>query len=127
MKKHILIWLTLTSDAVKALERVLPYKYEEKFQAHVTIDWDVSPKEYQKISGKKVSFEVSKPFWDEEIQAIAVDMQNSEIKSVNKYLHITWSARKGVHPFQSNCMLHFKPNSQTFKNTKIETFLEIIE
>jgi hypothetical protein len=100
------------------LEKILPYKFEIKYAHHITIDWDVYDDKYLDIIGQKFNLVVDTLYFDNKIEAIAVEMTNFKIQSVNKDPHITWSGVSEIHPYYSNYMLHLAKKNSDLQSTK---------
>ncbi len=120
------LWATLTPESITKLEKVLSKRYSKTFEYHITLDYGINETEieaYSNLLNNNYFLTVSELFWDEYIEAIIVDFAKSELKSINKKPHITWSSTGDFHPFYSNYMLHTSNQKQTFKPVEIEVFV----
>jgi hypothetical protein len=114
------IWAELTQESKHLLESILPYKYEQIFGTHVTLDWDVDSSIYSDLIGKKFKLIVNILIYDENCEAIPVDLTNTGLRSVNKNPHITWSCKKGINPYYSNYLLYISEQNTSFEPVEIE-------
>jgi hypothetical protein len=114
------IWAELTAESKQLLESLLPYKFEQTFGTHVTIDWGVDPRIYSNLIGKKFKLTVDTLVCDENCEAIPVNLNNSGLRSVNKNPHITWSCKKEIHPYYSNYLLYVSEQNTSFGPVEIE-------
>jgi len=114
------IWAELTQESKQLLESILPYKYEQTFGTHITIDWDVDSSIYSDLIGKKFKFKVDTLVFDENCEAIPADLTNTGLRSVNKNPHITWSCKKEINPYYSNYLLYVSEQNTSFGPVEIE-------
>ena len=117
---HKYTWAELTTESKKLLESILPYKYEESFGTHITIDWDTDFSIYSDLIGKKFKLKVDTLIFDENCEAIPVNLSGSDLRSINKNPHITWSCKKEINPFYSNYLLYIYEQNTSFGPVEIE-------
>ena len=117
---HKYIWAELTKESNKLLKSILPFKYEKSFGTHITIDWDTDFSIYSDLIGKKFKLTIDTFIFDENCEAIPVDLTNLELRSVNKNPHITWSCKKEINPYYSNYLLYISEQNMSFGPVEIE-------
>jgi hypothetical protein len=117
---HKYIWAELTKESKKLLESLLPYRYEKSFGTHITIDWDTDFSVYSDLIGKKFKLVVNSLVFDENCEAIPVNLSGSGLRSVNKNPHITWSCKKEINPYYSNYLLYISKQNTSFEPVEIE-------
>jgi Fungal tRNA ligase phosphodiesterase domain len=120
----LFIYAELTAESKHKLESILPYKFPIHFGTHITLDWDVDPSKYQDLIGKKFNLTVDSLAFDDKIEALPVNLENSGLRSVNKNPHITWSASPEVDPYYSNYMLYITHDIVKFSSTEIEVVVK---
>ena len=124
MLKNI-IWLILDKESQQKLLEIVRPKFSKIYCNHITLDWDTNIEYWKQFEGKRYEIEVSKFANDESMQAIPVNLENIEVKSINKVPHITISGEPHTHPFHSNTMLHLASEYRDFLPTKINTTVQI--
>jgi Fungal tRNA ligase phosphodiesterase domain len=122
-----IVWLKLDKEShLKLLEAIKP-KFSKIDCDHITLDWNTDLEYWKKIQGRKYELEVIKITNDEFIQAIPVDLETIEVKSINKIPHITVSYQPQTHPFHSNTMLHLAEQYTDFSPTRINVEVLIFD
>jgi Fungal tRNA ligase phosphodiesterase domain len=120
MLKNI-VWLKLDKESQQKLLKAFKPKFSKIGCDHITLDWNTDLEYWKKFEGKKYELEVNKITNDEVIQAIPVNLETLEVKSINKIPHITVSREPQAHPFHSNTMLHLADSYKNFSPVKINT------
>jgi Fungal tRNA ligase phosphodiesterase domain len=108
MSKVNYIYAELTSESKDKLKSILPFSFPNQHGNYITLDWDVDSTNYKDIIGKTFSLFVDTIFVDQFAEAIIVDLSKTNLRSVNKHPHITWSISDGWNAYYSNYMLEVK-------------------
>lgn len=114
------IWAELSPESKKLLESILPYNCEQKFGTHITLDWDVDFSIYSDLIGKRFKLVVNTLVFDENCEAIPVNLSGSGLRSINKNPHITWSCKKEINPYYSNYLLYVSEQNTSYGPVEIE-------
>jgi len=117
---HKYLWAELSQISKKLLEDILPYRYDQQFGTHITIDWDADFTQYTDIIGKKFKLTVDTLVFDQRCEAIPVTLLNTGLFSINKNPHITWSCDIETNPYYSNYLLFVSNSKLMFEPLEIE-------
>ena len=124
MPKVNYIYAELTSTSVEKLKNTLPFRFNRHFGTYITLDWKVDSFDYLDIIGKKYKLIVDTIASDSHCEAISVSLTNSELKSVNKNPHITWSVDDNFEPYYCNYMLEVTAKNTRFPPVEIEVVVK---
>lgn len=72
---------------------------------HVTLQYGVDKKDWEKAIGRLLVVESIYNCWDENVQALTFDWPNYMVPCGNKHPHMTISYKEGIPPVYSNKML----------------------
>jgi hypothetical protein len=115
MSKGIL-WLTIPDQSSPVKPR-----YNQAQHLHVTLKFNVTLESVKKYLDAEVRVKLVEDCWNDEIQAIKVELPGKyNTLCNNKHPHITISHKRGIKPFKSNEML-----DETYQSEKINKFLKL--
>ena len=126
-----ILWATLSSDSIEALEKVItrPNGMIAPKHFHITLIFNVDKDDLrcQQMLGKILTLKVSEVRYNHEIMAISVNLSKTGLTSCKQSPHITWGLTPGTPPVKSDEILENSNNSILFTPTQVQVEVEFFE